>query len=422
MHIIHFSDVHIGVENYSKPDSETGLSTRLKDFLDTFDELVDFSINENVDLVVFSGDAYKSRDPNQTQQREFAKRIMSLSQAKIPVFLLTGNHDVPHVVERASSLEIYSTLEIENVYTADTLGIHNIDTKNGPIQILALPWIRKSNLLAQGVDLEGKSHEEINLEIQNRIANSVQTLALQLDPKIPAICSAHITIFESVTSTEVSMMLGSDHGLSTNQLALPCFDYVALGHIHKYQILNEEKPLMVYPGSLQRVDFGEEKDTKGFCSIILDPKADVGDRIKDFKFKEVKARKFKTIAISIPNKELELNKELDPTKIIVDKINSEQIEDAIVKLDISISSDLSPRIDDSAVRNALNKAHYLVSINKNILEQTDTRNSDIEQNYLSPLKALELYFKRKGFSEDRIDELLKYGVEIINQHDIESNQ
>ena len=297
MHIIHFSDVHIGVENYSKPDSETGLSTRLKDFLDTFDELVDFSINENVDLVVFSGDAYKSRDPNQTQQREFAKRIMRLSQAKIPVFLLTGNHDVPHVVERASSLEIYRTLEIENVYTADTLGIHNIDTKNGPIQILALPWIRKSNLLAQGVNLEGKSHEEINLEIQNRIANSVQTLALQLDPKIPAICSAHITIFESVTSTEVSMMLGSDHGLSTNQLALPCFDYVALGHIHKHQILNEEKPLMVYSGSLQRVDFGEEKDTKGFCSIILDPKADLENRIKDFKFRPVKARNFKTISM-----------------------------------------------------------------------------------------------------------------------------
>lgn len=416
MHIIHFSDVHIGVENYSKPDSETGLSTRLKDFLDTFDELVDFSINENVDLVVFSGDAYKSRDPNQTQQREFAKRIMRLSQAKIPVFLLTGNHDVPHVVERASSLEIYRTLEIENVYTADTLGIHNIDTKNGPIQILALPWIRKSNLLAQGVDLEGKSHEEINLEIQNRIANSVQTLALKLDPKIPAICSAHITIFESVTSTEVSMMLGSDHGLSTNQLALPCFDYVALGHIHKHQILNEEKPLMVYSGSLQRVDFGEEKDTKGFCSIILDPKADLENRIKDFKFRPVKARNFKTISISIPNEELE------PTKMIIEKINSEQIEDAIVKLDISISSELNPLIDDSAVRNALNKAHYLVSINKNILEQTHTRIIDIEQNYLSPLKALELYFKSRGLSEDRIEEFLKHAREIIEQHDTQANQ
>ena len=415
MHIIHFSDVHIGVENYSKPDPKTGLSTRLKDFLDTFDELVDFSIGNNVDLVVFSGDAYKSRDPNQTQQREFAKRIMRLSQAKIPVFLLTGNHDVPHVFERASSLEIYKTLEIENIYTADTLAIHNIDTKNGPIQILALPWIRKSNLLAQGVNLEGKSHEEINLDIQKRIADSVQKMALELDPKIPAICSAHITIFESVTSSEVSMMLGSDHGLSTNQLALPYFDYVALGHIHKYQHLNE-KPLMVYSGSLQRVDFGEEKDTKGFCSIILDPKADVGNRIKDFDFKEVKARKFKTISVSIPKEESY------PTKMVVDKIDSESIEDAIVKLDITMPAEIDPLIDYSIIRGSLNKAHYLVSINKIILEQTRSRMGKIDHNNTSPIKALELYFKSRELSEDKIETLLEHAIEIINQHDDKSNQ
>jgi len=415
MHIIHFSDVHIGVENYSKPDPETGLSTRLKDFLDTFDELVDFSINENVDLVVFSGDAYKSRDPNQTQQREFAKRIMRLSQAKIPVFLLTGNHDVPHVFERATSLEIYKTLEIQNVYTADTMGINNIDTKSGPIQILALPWIRKSNLLAQRVNLEGKSHEEINLEIQKTIDASVQKMALQLNPKIPSICSAHITIFQSVTSSEVSMMLGSDHGLSTNQLALPNFDYVALGHIHKHQILNDN-PLMVYSGSLQRVDFGEEKDTKGFCSIILDPNAEAGKRIKEFKFIPVKARRFKTISISIPNEEP------NPTKMIVEKIDSEPIEDAIVKLDISISSDLDPLVDYSVIKNTLDKAYYLVSINKNILEQTRRRIGDINQSYLNPLKALELYFKSRELPEDRIEKLLKHATEIINQHDTQSNQ
>ncbi|MBK49777.1 MAG: hypothetical protein CL768_01920 [Chloroflexi bacterium] len=415
MHIIHFSDVHIGVENYSKPNPQTGLSTRLKDFLDTFDELVDFSINEDVDLVVFSGDAYKNRDPNQTQQREFAKRIMRLAQAKIPVFLLSGNHDVPQVFERASSLEIYKTLEIQNVYTADTLDIHNIDTKNGPIQILALPWIRKSNLLAQRVNLEGKSHEEVNLQIQKTIDASIQQMALKLDPKVPAICSAHVTIFESVTSSEVSMMLGSDHGLYTNQLALPCFDYIALGHIHKHQVLNQ-KPLMVYSGSLQRVDFGEEKDTKGFCSIILDPKADVGNRIKDFKFIDVNARKFKTISVSIPDKEL------NPTKTIIEKIDSEPIEDSIVKLDISASSDLDAMIDYSAVKNALNKSYYLVSINKNISEQTRNRIGDIEQNHLSPLQALELYFKSRELSEDRIEKLLKHASEIINQHNTEPDQ
>ena len=173
---------------------------------------------------------------------------------------------------------------------------------------------------------------------------------------------------------------------------------------------------MVYSGSLQRVDFGEEKDTKGFCSIILDPKADVGNRIKDFKFIDVNARKFKTISVSIPDKEL------NPTKTIIEKIDSEPIEDSIVKLDISASSDLDAMIDYSAVKNALNKSYYLVSINKNISEQTRNRIGDIEQNHLSPLQALELYFKSRELSEDRIEKLLKHASEIINQHNTEPDQ
>ena len=70
MRILHFADVHIGVENYGKIDPESGLSTRLIDFLKTFDEVVDYAIENNVDLALFCGDAYKSRDPNQTHQRE----------------------------------------------------------------------------------------------------------------------------------------------------------------------------------------------------------------------------------------------------------------------------------------------------------------------------------------------------------------
>ena len=44
MKIIHFADLHIGVENYSRPDPETGLPSRLADFLGAFDELVDLSL------------------------------------------------------------------------------------------------------------------------------------------------------------------------------------------------------------------------------------------------------------------------------------------------------------------------------------------------------------------------------------------
>ena len=57
MRILHFADIHIGVENYGKIDTKSGLSTRLIDFLETYDELVSYAIDNQVDLVLFCGDA-----------------------------------------------------------------------------------------------------------------------------------------------------------------------------------------------------------------------------------------------------------------------------------------------------------------------------------------------------------------------------
>ena len=81
MRILHFSDLHIGVENYGRTDPETGLSTRLADFLSSLDEVVEYALTEDVDLVLLAGDAYKGRDPSQTHQREFARRLARLSEA-----------------------------------------------------------------------------------------------------------------------------------------------------------------------------------------------------------------------------------------------------------------------------------------------------------------------------------------------------
>ena len=58
LRILHFSDLHIGVENYGRIDPQTGLSTRLIDFLSSLDQVVEFALTENVDLVILAGDAY----------------------------------------------------------------------------------------------------------------------------------------------------------------------------------------------------------------------------------------------------------------------------------------------------------------------------------------------------------------------------
>ncbi|MQY67529.1 MAG: exonuclease SbcCD subunit D, partial [Dehalococcoidia bacterium] len=85
MKILHFADLHLGVESYGRIDPTTGLSSRLLDFLKALDQLVDYAIDNKVDLVLFCGDAYKSREPTQTQQREFARRIYRLSSSGIPI-------------------------------------------------------------------------------------------------------------------------------------------------------------------------------------------------------------------------------------------------------------------------------------------------------------------------------------------------
>ena len=94
MKLLHFADAHIDMANYGRHDPETGLPLRVLDFLKSLDTIVDAAISEKVDLVIFAGDAYKDRSPAPTFQREWGKRIMRLSHAKIPTLLLVGNHDL----------------------------------------------------------------------------------------------------------------------------------------------------------------------------------------------------------------------------------------------------------------------------------------------------------------------------------------
>src|SRR4030042_1742874 len=148
MKILHFADLHLGVETYGRIDPTTGLSSRLNDFLAVFDELVDYALENKVDLVLFCGDAYKSREPTQTQQREFARRINRLATAGIPVLLLTGNHDLPNAIGRATATEIFDTLAVKNVHVANKPETSKISTPGGDIQIVAIPWLRRSALLA----------------------------------------------------------------------------------------------------------------------------------------------------------------------------------------------------------------------------------------------------------------------------------
>jgi exonuclease SbcD len=285
MRILHFADLHLGVETYGRIDPGTGLSSRLHDFLNALDKLVDYAIEAQVDLVLFCGDAYKSRDPSQTSQREFAKRVSRLTSGGVPLFLLAGNHDLPHAVGRATSVEIFDTLSVDKVTVANQPGTYRIETKSGTLQVIGLPWARRGKLLTRE-EARNLSPDQINERMQEILTQWLNAEVQNLDPALPAVLAAHLAHSGAVTGSEKTMLMGRDYVLHQSTLANTAFDYVALGHMHNRQKVDYPVPV-VYPGSLQAIDFGDEGQDKGFYLADLDEGAAAGKRLKSHEFRGI---------------------------------------------------------------------------------------------------------------------------------------
>ncbi len=406
MRIVHISDLHLGVENYGTIDPATGLSTRLIDFLGAFDEVVEFALSGGVDLVLLAGDTYKGRDPSQTHQREFARRLHRLSEAGIPTFLLVGNHDLPNAASRANAVEIFPVLKVPNIYIGDRLDTTVVPTKNGPLQILAVPWPRRGGILSRE-ETRGLSIDEVREMLEDRMTRAIINRIEQLDPEIPAILTAHVTVNGATVGTERSMMLGQDHTLLAGTLHQPQLEYVALGHVHKHQVLRRDPPMVVYSGSLQRVDFSEEADRKGFCVVELDPAAPRGERMVDFQFREVHARRFVTVDVDIAEGEPE------PTQTVLRAIAAKDVDDAVVRVRISLPAEADPLLREQEIRQALGSAHFIAAINKEVQGTRRTRLASDEAEDLQPLQALKLYLETRSLDGSRQQELLRYAEALM---------
>jgi exonuclease SbcD len=410
MRILHFSDLHIGVENYGRIDPATGLSTRLGDFLASLDQVVEFARTENVDLVLLAGDAYKGRDPSQTHQRAFAQRLLSLTEADVPVFLLLGNHDLPNASSRATAVDIFSTLQVPNVHVGDSLQTYTIATRSGPLQIVAVPWPRRGGILSRE-DSRGLSIDQVRQEIEGRMTAAIDDRVRNLDPNVPAILTAHATISGATVGTERSMMLGQDHVLLVSAVHKPQLEYVALGHIHKHQVLRQDPPMVVYSGSLQRVDFSEEADQKGFCVVDIDPAAPQGQRMVDFQFHRVDARPFVTVDVRIDSGEL------DPTDAVVRAIARNDVCDAVVRVRISLPTELEPHLRDADIRRALDGAHYVAAISREQAGARRTRLGSDVADGLQPMQAVRLYLESREVDRQRQERVLRYAEELVQSEE-----
>jgi DNA repair protein SbcD/Mre11 len=401
MKILHFADAHIDMANYGRRDPETGLPMRVTDFLKSLDVIIEAALAEKVDLVIFAGDAYRDRSPAPTFQREWGKRIIRLSKAGIRTLLLVGNHDLSPALGRANAIQEFDTLDIPHVSVLAKPAFLSANELGLPVQVIAIPWISRSGSMA-ATDADP---DEVYTNIEEGLTGLIHLWLEKADQALPIILTAHASVQGAKYGSERTVMLGGDLVLPGSLVRDPRLDYVALGHIHKAQDLNENfHPPVIYPGSIERVDFGEAGDDKYYVVAEI-------TRGKS----EVEWRKLENIRPFI-----DLRITLDSAENVNESLISVltaagSLEGAIVRLTVDYNREWDTLIDEPALRHYTEAAFEFHLVKHPIIEVRIRLPANQTVTSLGPLELLDQYWRASQTETNEADVLQKMAKEIIDE-------
>jgi DNA repair protein SbcD/Mre11 len=400
--ILHFADAHIDLARQGRHDPQSGLPLRVLDFLKSLDTIVDTAICEKVDLVIFAGDAYRDRTPAPTYQREWGKRIMRLSSAGIPTLMVIGNHDVSPASGRANALQEFETLQVPNVRVISKPCLLKPEDLSGlPLQVIGIPWLNRSGLAAAMAG-EEDSPRDLESDLEANLVTVIEGFLDALDPQLPAVLASHVTVQGAVYGNERSVMLGRDFMLPGSLVRDPRLDYVALGHIHKFQNLNPDgKPPVIYPGSIERIDFGEAQDRKIFIMVGLEKgKAELDPR-------ELTGRKFIDRTLTLTEREGLQEKILAAMPV------EKEMEDAIFRLVLNYPRDLEALIDDAEIRRKAQSAFEFHLIRRPHIQARLRLSGDRSVASMTSLELLDLYWQTVPGDQKKVKDLDRLAGEIF---------
>jgi exonuclease SbcD len=332
---------------------------------------------------------------------------MRLSRAGIPTLLLVGNHDLAPALGRAHALESFDTLDVPNVRVLDKPAFLKPDDLWGlPLQVLALPWVSRAGIMA-ALELSAADPNLVYEKIEERLTELIQGWMEEVDPSLPVVFTAHASVQGAKYGGERTVMLGSDLVLPGSLVKDPRLDYVALGHIHKPQNLNDgAHPPVIYPGSIERVDFGEIGDEKYFVIARVEHgKTEVDWRqltgIRRFVDRSLRLE----TPEGIPQR---LRSALPP---------AEELEGAIVRLTLDYPRDWESLIDDSSLREHAAAAFEFQLIKHPQVEVRIRLPEGQAVGSLTSYELLERYWQSVHFEAEEIASLLKLVEQVIQEPD-----
>ncbi len=222
---------------------------------------------------------------------------------------------------------------------------------------------------------------------------------------MPTVLAAHVTVFGAETryGSQASVFLGREAVIPNSLLANPAFDYVALGHLHRHQVVREASPPVVYSGSVERIDFGEEKEEKGFVLVELEKgRAQV-------EFIPLNARRFLTIEVEA--------KGTDPTAQVLQAIEAQDVEDKVVRVLVRTTAEREPLLKEAEIFRALEQAFHVAALVKDVERPVRLRIGGRNYEEMTARQILETYLRVKQIPQERMRALLEYADQLEEDTD-----
>lgn len=392
---LHLADLHFGTEAHGKLDPQSGLNSRLLDFSRSLEKVLDQAFKMDIDAVLFAGDAYRNNRPNPTEQRELARHVARISQEGIPLVMLVGNHDQSPGRGHAGATDVFGTLCMPNVWVVDQAQTLRIPTRRGPLDIVCIPYPTRHNLLTED-DLWRLDSSAQEVAITEAIGRILRDAIDAKDASVPLVALAHIAISEAkLSGSERNMTIADELTMPRSSLCLEGIEYFAMGHIHRFQDLSPDGcPPVVYPGTLERIDFGEEKDRKGFVIVDVEP-----GRAR-YQFFPTRAREFVTVAVDLTGK-------TDPTEALKKEVEKYSLKDAIVRLQCTATEQQQTDIDLGQLDDLLKDAHANAGLTVHSPEPDPVRTRSSLTETSTVKEALDEYLKQKNIEPEICQEIMQ---------------
>ncbi|MHC1608801.1 MAG: metallophosphoesterase family protein [Candidatus Methanofastidiosia archaeon] len=348
---VHAADIHLGITRYPKIDPLTGLNLRSQDFLGGFNELCDFVIDTRPDLFLLCGDLFDRVNPTNYMRRQVQQRFQELSQLAIDTIVISGNHETPRTKGVSNPLVLYKNMDHIHIILAPC------QKDIGNYHIRAVPYT---------------AHPQSYMD--KPVSGKENILMM------------HTTIEGARVGSERFMCFDEE---AVKRSEVPPYDYAALGHIHKSQMLSRNGTRIVYPGSIERYDFNEIDEKKGFYLVDGDPEF-VGVNTRPMISREIMVDSLSGYDITAKSVEI---------------LKSEHIENKIVRLEFTGTMDDVERnsINFAEIKETALSAAYFALHDKTAA--SNYLNIKEEKVVFSPYAELERYLQMTGKYHNEVYEL-----------------